>query len=111
MDLLQNIFKMYLYPVDKTITLTHLDTKMILDFLLPKIDLPLDTRTLLTVSSFAKKALQNIFLRKPQKLYFYGRRKENFIFGDSSLPYSKYIAVFCILCTNIQHPQKYEFNH
>ena len=32
MDLLQINFKIYLYPVDKTITLTHLDTKMILDF-------------------------------------------------------------------------------
>ena len=32
MDLLQINFKIYLYPVDKTITLTHLHNKMILDF-------------------------------------------------------------------------------
>ena len=41
-------------------------------------DLPFDIRTLPTVSAF-KKSLKNIFLRKPNKLYDYGRRKLNII--------------------------------
>ena len=105
MDLLQNIFKIYLYPVDKTITLTHLDDKMILDFFYLEMTFLLTPEPYYLYQHF-KNVLQNIFLRKPKICYFYGRRKKNIILGDNSLSYSKCIVVL-ILCTNIQHPQKY----
>lgn len=41
-------------------------------------ELPLQIRILPTVSSF-KKAIKNIFFRKPNKLYDFGNRKENII--------------------------------